>query len=110
MPKTSKGPRSAAVAAVGLVLTLAAGLAIAWMDTRPNWDDTGITAGALLLTAGLAALAGVLPWVAAILIAGPLIVAEWRQLNVGMLLVLAMSFAGAIAGAVIRRRAAQIAG
>ena len=25
------------------------GMAIAWVDSRPNWDDTGITAGTLFL-------------------------------------------------------------
>jgi hypothetical protein len=34
------------------VLVLAAlilGMLIAWVDSRPNWDDAGITAGVLLL-------------------------------------------------------------
>lgn len=28
------------------------GLLIAWVDARPTWDDTGITAAAIFLTAG----------------------------------------------------------
>jgi hypothetical protein len=38
-----------------MVLALALGLAIAWFDSRPHWDDAGITAGMLLI--GSAALA-----------------------------------------------------
>lgn len=36
-----------------LPLSLFAGYLIFRVDSRPNWDDTGITAGALLLTAGV---------------------------------------------------------
>jgi hypothetical protein len=32
----------------GSTLAFCAGLAIAWIDTRPHWDDTGITVGVLL--------------------------------------------------------------
>ena len=79
------------------------GALIAWVDTRPNWDDTGITAGLLILAAGSAAVAGLRPWQAATLVAGPLIVAEWRNLGLGLLIVLALTLAGACVGALIRR-------
>ena len=39
-----------------LPLASLAGLSIAWIDSRPRWDDTGVTAGMLLLTAGFLAL------------------------------------------------------
>ena len=29
------------------------GLAIAWVDSRPGWDDTGVTAGALLFVSAV---------------------------------------------------------
>ena len=47
----SQGRRDliAAVVAIGL------GLAIAWMDSRPGFDATAITAGSLLVTGGIAA-------------------------------------------------------
>ena len=35
-----------------LALAIALGLAIAWVDSRPHWDDAGITAGMLLLSGG----------------------------------------------------------
>src|SRR5579872_5778671 len=46
-----------------LTLALVLGLSIGWMDSRPHWDDTGITAGSLLLSAGLVGfLASRRPW------------------------------------------------
>jgi hypothetical protein len=44
--------------AVLFLLALSFGLAIAWMDSRPHWDDTGITVGCLVLSAGLMGFAG----------------------------------------------------
>ena len=41
-----------------LVLAIVAGLSIAYIDSRPNWDDTGISVGLVLLTAGLFGLLG----------------------------------------------------
>src|SRR5262245_38790602 len=35
-----------------LAASLGLGLAIGYVDSRPTWDDAGITAGALLLVAG----------------------------------------------------------
>ncbi len=35
------------------LIALLFGLAIAWMDARPHWDDTGVTVGCLVLSAGL---------------------------------------------------------
>jgi hypothetical protein len=81
------------------------GIAIAWIDSRPNWDDTGVTAGALVLTSAmLGALAPRRPWLWA------LGVGLWIPLygilharNYGTLLVLAFTFAGAYIGAGLRR-------
>jgi len=39
------------------ILSVAIGLAIAWIDARPNWDDTGITVFMIL---GFSALFGFL--------------------------------------------------
>ena len=52
-------------------LAVGAGLAIALLDSRPGWDDTGITAVLLLLAAfASAALAGRRPWLWALLVGG----------------------------------------
>ena len=57
--------RDTVLAAAGLVI----GLTIAWFDSRPTWDDTGITIAVLLLSAGmLAGLSGRRPWLWAILV------------------------------------------
>jgi hypothetical protein len=41
---------------LSMVVAIGAGLAIAYMDSRPGWDDTGITAGALAIAALVAVL------------------------------------------------------
>ncbi len=52
-----------------LAFAVLAGITVAWLDTRPGWDDTGITAGLLVLAAGLvAALSGRRPWLWAVLV------------------------------------------
>ncbi|HMC55609.1 MAG TPA: hypothetical protein VKH19_10585 [Gemmatimonadaceae bacterium] len=51
MPISTSEKRDGAliVAIVGLMV----GSALAYVDSRPAWDDTGITVGALVLAAGL---------------------------------------------------------
>src|SRR5437764_7275473 len=36
-----------------VVAALAVGLAIGWNDSRPTWDDTGVTAGLLVAAAAV---------------------------------------------------------
>jgi hypothetical protein len=86
----------------GVVALLLGGI-IAWVDTRPRWDDTGVTAGALLVVAGLAALAGVRWWVAAGLVVLPILVIEIRSVGWGIAIAPAVSAIGAVAGAFLRR-------
>lgn len=38
---------------ISIILALAIGLIIGWIDTRPNWDDTGITVGLIFITSFL---------------------------------------------------------
>ena len=90
-----------------LPIAIACGLGISWVDASPGWDDTGITAGALLLTSGIIAL--VAPrrvWLIA------LAVGVWIPLhgivNNGdpkILLVLLFPLAGAYGGLGIRKLA-----
>lgn len=40
---------------IAAVVAIGVGLAVAWMDSRPGFDATGITAGSLLITGGVAA-------------------------------------------------------
>lgn len=90
-----------------LVLALAAGLALAWIDARPGWDDTGLLVGALLLVAGgFGLLAPRRPWVHALAIGVWIPLAGIvRTHNYGSLMALAVAFAGAYGGAAARRLA-----
>jgi len=87
---------------LGSALALCAGLGIAWVDSRPGWDDTGMTVGALVIAAALAAFARVPPWLAAILVAGPILVAE-LPFSTGVFLAIPLAITGVYAGAFVRR-------
>ncbi len=83
-----------------LAVAVLSGLFIAYVDSRPTWDDTGITVGAILLVCGLIALLGYRrPWLLA------LAVASWLPLyeistthNFGSIIALAVGFIGAYGG------------
>jgi hypothetical protein len=87
-----------------LALGALAGLFFAYVDSRPTWDDTGILAGAILLTCGLIALIGYRrPWLLA------LMVGAWIPLrgifitqNYFSLIALIIAFIGAYGGWVVR--------
>lgn len=94
--------RPATQTLLGATFSLGAGLAIAWIDTRPGWDDTGVTAGLLMMAAAAGAAARVPPWLAAALAAGPVLIAEVPR-GTGVLLAAPVALAGAYAGALVRR-------
>jgi hypothetical protein len=51
------------------VVAAAIGLAIGYVDSRPTWDDTGITVGVILVTSAIVSgLSGRRPWLWALLI------------------------------------------
>ena len=57
---------------IALVVAFSGGLAIAWIDASPGWDDTAITATLLVLFACLAAgLSRRRPWLWALLVGLP---------------------------------------
>lgn len=94
--------RALLVAAVGL------GIAIAYVDSRPTWDDTGVSAGALTIAAGVLGLLGPRrPWAWAlgvgIWIPALAMVRTPAPGTLGMLLVLLFPFAGAYIGMALRR-------
>jgi hypothetical protein len=94
------------------ILFIAAGLlgiVIAWIDSRPTWDDTGITVAMILV--GTAILGFALPrhaWVSALLVG--IWIPAWNILqhnNYTTLFTLIVGFIGAYAGAFIRRLISQ---
>lgn len=87
-----------------LAAATAVGLAIAWVDSRPNWDDTGITAGVLLLTSAVFGAASPrLPWLWALAIGLWIPLNGLLHGNASTILVLGITFAGAFIGSGLRR-------
>jgi len=92
------------VQSILLTVAVLAGLFSAWVDSRPNWDDTGLLVAGLLLVSGLLTLlGGKRPWLIA------LAVGIWIPLHdmvlshdLRMLAVLLIPFAGAYAGWALR--------
>ena len=88
---------------IGAALVLGAG--IAFVDTRPNWDDTGITAAAVAICCG--ALAVVQPrraWLHAACVAGCVFIANViAARNFGAALVFVPAFVGAGLGSALGR-------
>jgi hypothetical protein len=61
--------RKDSVQKILLTVAVLAGWFIAFVDSRPTWDDTGITAGMILLSSGLLTLLGYRrPWLIALAI------------------------------------------
>jgi hypothetical protein len=87
------------------VVALCIGGLVAYVDSRPNWDDAGITALAVVVSCGLLGAAGPQrPWLWA------LAVALWIPVlgvalagTYGGLLALPFGFAGAYSGMAVRR-------
>lgn len=83
-----------------LLIALIGGVGLAYLDSRPTWDDTGIMVMGILLLSGLVCLLGFRrPWLAA------LCIGAWIPLhgiifthNYGSLLALGISFIGAYTG------------
>lgn len=94
---------------ISAAVVLGAGVAIAWVDTRPTWDDTGVTAMAVMAVAAVGSLARVPAWLATVCAVGPLLVAEISG-GQGVLLAVPFALAGAYAGVFIRRLYAVASG
>ena len=88
-----------------LVVAVVIGVAIAYVDSRPSWDDTAITVGSLVLSTGLLAFfSPKQPWIWA------LAVGIWIPLfavagahNYGGVIALVFAFVGAYGGMLLRR-------
>ena len=90
------------------VVAIAAGIAIAYVDSRPHWDDTGITVFSMVAAAGICGLvAPQKPWLWALAVGmwipAHAIATKLSAGSLTMLVVLAFPLAGAYAGAFVRR-------
>ena len=91
---------------ISLILAVIFGLIIAWIDSRPHWDDTGISVLMVLLaSASIGFIANKTPWLIALL------VGTWIPLycillfhNFGSLLALVPAFIGAFFGYFIKKQ------
>ena len=93
-----------------LIIALGLGLLFAYVDTRPNWDDTGVIAMAVAISCAiLGALEPRRPWLWAIAVGIWLPLADMiLHHNFGALLALLFAFGGAYAGMVLRRVLAPV--
>jgi len=83
---------------------LAIGGLLAYVDSRPSWDDTGVMVAAVLLTCGVLGFIGPKrPWLWALAVGLWIPLAEIVSThNYGSLLALLVAFAGAYAGMAAR--------
>lgn len=86
-------------------LALAVGIGIALVDSSPGWDSDGITAGSLVLAAGVfAGVARDRPWLWALLVGLPTPILEIAGSGlIGSLIALAFASVGAAIGWAVRR-------
>lgn len=88
-----------------LMVSVAAGLLIEWIDSRPNWDDTGITATLLFVVAaaiGYYYKKYPLVWGLAVGMWVPLL-GTIRSNDYLMLIVLVFGLTGSFSGYIIRK-------
>ncbi len=92
-----------------LVVAVALGGLITYLDSRPGWDDTGVTALAVLVASGVLGFLGPKrPWLWALAIGLwiPLL-GIIREQNFGSLIALVVAFVGTYVGMAIRRSIKQ---
>ena len=86
------------------VVALALGGLVTWVDSRPGWDDTGVTVATLLLLSGVLGFAGPRrPWLWAVALGAwiPLL-GITRTQNYATLVALVVTFVGAYGGMAVR--------
>ncbi len=87
------------------LIALSLGLLICWIDARPNWDDTGISAGLIFLATGFFGLA--IPkraWIWALSVG--IWIPVWNIIlhnNYGSILALVIAFIGAYIGVLVHK-------
>ena len=91
--------------AILAVAAAAIGLAIGYVDSRPTWDDTGITVSLILLASAIAStLSGRRPWLWALLVGAWVPLFEiWGSGGAASLIGLGVAAVGAMVGYLLRR-------
>ena len=94
-----------------LPVALALGAGMAWIDSRPTWDDTGVSAMAVFVVSGtLGLFEPNRPWLWALVIGGWFpVISIATSGNWGAFAALAIGCIGAFAGSWTRRAAAGLA-
>lgn len=93
--------------------SLVLGLFFAYVDSRPNWDDTGVLVGAIVLSCGvLGALGPQRPWLWALLVGLPMPVYSFLTTHQppASAVAIVFAFVGAYAGFGLRKMMAHAAG
>ncbi len=87
------------------LLAFALGIVIGWVDTRPTWDDTGITVGALaIVSAGFGLLMPKRAWAWGVAVGtGTPLLNIVLHGGFAALVALPVSFLGSYAGALVRK-------
>lgn len=82
------------------VIGLAVGLGIGYVDSRPTWDDTGITAGAVFLAAAvLAAARPSVAWLTGLAVGVPILAMNvLLHANYGSVIAVAIGLVGSVVG------------
>ncbi len=98
-------PRKSIAVWLLLLVALALGALIGWVDSRPGWDDTGITVGLIVLATGLLGLAQPsAAWLWALAVGAWVPVIEIPAAgNPAALLALVVAFICAFGGALVRK-------
>ncbi len=88
-----------------LLFATASGVIIGWIDTRPNWDDTGITTVLILISTII--IGGGSPkwaWLWALIVGGIMVCFNIMMYNnYGSIMALIVAFIGSYIGAIIRK-------
>ena len=86
-----------------LAVVLALGGLVTYVDTRPTWDDTGVTAATLLVISGVLGFLGPnRPWLWALALGIWIPLLDVVRQNYWAMLALVVSFVGAYSGMAIR--------
>jgi len=88
-----------------IILSIVLGITIAWIDSSPNWDDTGVSVFMVLVASFVCGyLAGYRPWLIALLVSiwVPMLSILTTQ-NYGSFLALIPGVLGAYAGHLVRK-------